>query len=133
VYVSGGTPLPPAVEADRLPVPPHAFHHLLAGAALAVGDSGTMATEAALLGTPAVRTSAAADDDASTVRELERRYGLVCSTADEDDALRAVHSLVADVATGAAWQRRRARLLAETVDVTGQMIDLVVGEGRDRD
>lgn len=41
--------------------------------------------------------------------------------------------LVADVATGAAWQRRRARLFAETIDVTGHMIDLVVAEGSDDD
>jgi hypothetical protein len=41
--------------------------------------------------------------------------------------------LVADLATGAAWQRRRARLLAETIDVTEHMIDLVVAEGSDDD
>jgi len=71
--------------ADPLPV--EAIHDLLAFADCYVGDSQTMATEAAVLGTPAVRTSAfVGDDDMSNFRELETEYGLLQSFADEDAA-----------------------------------------------
>ena len=131
VYVTSEAPLPPEFRQHRLPVPPEALHHLLAGADLYVGDSGTVATEAALLGTPAVRTSsyAGSPDDMSNFRELQRRYGLLYSTADEDDALAAVRRFVNDPETNSKWQRRRTRLLAEKVDVTEHMVSLVVDEG----
>jgi len=63
-------------------------YDLLAFADCYVGDSQTMATEAAVLGTPAVRTSAfVGDDDMSNFRELETEYGLLQSFADEDAAI----------------------------------------------
>ncbi|MFC5970150.1 DUF354 domain-containing protein [Halomarina salina] len=131
VYVTSESPLPPAFRRHRLPVPPDALHHLLAGADLYVGDSGTVATEAALLGTPAVRASsyAGSADDMSNFRELQNRYGLLYSTADEDDALDTVDRFLDDPETRARWQRRRTRLLAEKVDVTEHMVSLVVDEG----
>jgi len=74
------------VGGSSLPV--EAIHDLLAFADCYVGDSQTMATEAALLGTPAVRTSAfVGDDDMSNFRELETEYGLLQSFADEDAAI----------------------------------------------
>jgi len=74
------------VGGSSLPV--EAIHDLLAFADCYVGDSQTMATEAAVLGTPAVRTSAfVGDDDMSNFRELETEYGLLQSFADEDAAI----------------------------------------------
>ncbi len=54
---------------------PHRLHDLLAFATLAVGDSQTMAAEAAVLGTPSLRASTFAGR-ISYLEELEHRYGL---------------------------------------------------------
>ncbi|WP_336036821.1 hypothetical protein [Halobacterium yunchengense] len=115
------------LAADPLPVPVDAVHDLLAFADCYAGDSQTMATEAAVLGTPAVRASAfAGDGDMSNFRELEDEYGLLASFADEDAAVdRAV--AYARSPPHEAMARRRERLLADKVDVAAFVVDVVEG------
>jgi predicted glycosyltransferase len=123
VYITTEEPLPDRFERHRLPVPPELIHDLLAGAALYAGDSQTMATEAAVLGTPAVRSNSfAGGTDMSNFVDLETRYGLLYSRGDERTALRLVERLADDPDAGAEWARRRARLLADTVDVTAYVV-----------
>ncbi|GJM29967.1 MAG: hypothetical protein DHS20C17_26020 [Cyclobacteriaceae bacterium] len=54
VFISSENPLPEHFEAYRMPLPPHQIHHLLAFASLFVGESGTMANESVVLGTPVI-------------------------------------------------------------------------------
>lgn len=123
VYITTEAPLPDRFEAHRLPVPPHLIHDLLAGAALYAGDSQTMATEAAVLGTPAVRSNSfAAGTDMSNFVDLETTYGLLFSRGDERAALRLVERLADDPDAGERWRARRERLLADTVDVTDYVV-----------
>jgi hypothetical protein len=131
VYITSESPLPPEFEQYRLPVPPEAIHHLLSFADLYVGDSGTMATEAALLGTPAVRSSTAAGaGDMSNFRELETEYDLLRSIDNEDRTVQVATDLMADPEAGERWRSRLARLLAEKIDVTTYMTTLVERMGR---
>ncbi|MFD1514290.1 DUF354 domain-containing protein [Halomarina rubra] len=131
VYISSEGPLPADLERHRVPVPPAWFHHLVANANLYVGDSGTVATEAALLGTPAIRVAsyAGSTDDMSNFVELQQRYRLLYSTADETDALKTAGRLAGDSSARTRWRRRRTKLLAEKVDVTEHMINLIIDEG----
>jgi predicted glycosyltransferase len=129
VYVSSESPLPPGLGDRGLPVPPEALHDLLAFADVYAGDSQTMATEAAVLGTPAVRSNAfAGDGDMSNFRELENRYGLVRSVTDEDDAVATAVAFARD-SPSERFARRRRRLLAETEDVAAFVVDVVEAEG----
>lgn len=127
VYVSSEGPLPDDLEAHRLPVPPHLIHHLLAFADLYVGDSGTMSSEAAILGTPAVRTNSMVAEDTESIFHELGEYGLLFSFADESAAVAKVERLLDDLPPDAEWERRRARLLDDKQDVTGVMLG-VIGE-----
>lgn len=119
VYVTSSGDLPPDLEAYEQPIPPTHVHDLLHFADGYAGDSATMATEAALLGTPAVRIqSFAGDGDMSNFVVLEDGYGLLQSTDDEREALALLRAQCGDPQTGARWASRRAQLLSETVDVT---------------
>lgn len=132
VYVSSETRLPPEVDARPIPVPPHLVHHLLYYATVYVGDSGTMATEAAVLGTPAVRiTTRAGPDDENVFRELEDRYGLLFSFADEQAALAKLRAFFTDAPDRESWRARRDRLVADQPDVTATLVEQVVALGRD--
>lgn len=122
VYVTSERPLPSDLAAFESPVHPSAMHHLLAFADLYVGDSATMATEAALLGTPTVRYNPL-DDEMGNFTVLQE-YGLVDSTFDEHEATDAALALMADADAGRRWRRRRRRLLAENVDVTAFIVEL---------
>ncbi|SIR19380.1 hypothetical protein SAMN05421858_1769 [Haladaptatus litoreus] len=129
VYVTSESPLPAEFAEYELPVPPHLVHDLLAFADLYVGDSATMATEAAVLGTPAVRAqSFAGADDMTNFLELAE-YGLLYSTADDRDAVTKAKSLVRD-ADRETFEQRRERLIEDKIDVAGYATELLVQSGR---
>lgn len=126
VYITAEDELPEEFEEYRLPVPPHLMHDLLSSATLYVGDSQTMATEAAVLGTPAIRcNSFAGEGDMSNFVELEAEYELLYSTPDEDDALDRVRTLLDQHDLDERWRERRRRMLADKTDVTDVIVDLV--------
>ncbi|WP_018258976.1 DUF354 domain-containing protein [Halomicrobium katesii] len=127
VYITSEEPLDAPLDQYRLPVAPADLHHLLAFAQLYVGDSQTMATEAALLGTPAVRcNSFAGGDDMANFRRLAE-YGLVFSTDDEAEAHDRIETLLAD--DDGDWDRRRGEFVAETIDVASFVRDVLVAVG----
>lgn len=114
-----------------VPVPPRHFHHLLAYADLVVSDSSTTATEAALLGAPAVRSNTfAGADDMRNFVELGERYGLVHSTPDEREAIDRCAELLADPSARERWSHRRQALLADAIDVVPFVLDVLVDVGR---
>jgi len=94
---------------------------------LYVGDSGTMSTEAALLGTPAIRTNTmVGDDDENVFHELEQRYELLSSFRDEDEALREVKRLVRSGIDKTSRHERRDQLIDEQPNVTERMVDVIL-------
>ncbi|RDI69717.1 DUF354 domain-containing protein [Halopelagius longus] len=126
VYITSEEELPPEFEEYRISVPAHRIHDLLYHADLYVGDSQTMPTEAALLGTPAIRAnSVVGDGDMNNFVELEEEYGLLFSYADEDAAMRKISEIVENPESDGAWEERRRRLVEDKPDVTNTMLDLV--------
>jgi hypothetical protein len=121
VLITSESPLPAEFEAYRLPIPVQDAHHVLAFARLLVGESATMASEAAVLGTHAAfisRTGRGYTD------EQESRYGLVrnFSDADEEDAIACVAGLCARPDLRREAKQAHARLLKEHIDVTDWMV-----------
>jgi predicted glycosyltransferase len=126
VLVTSEAPLPADLARYRLRLPVEDVHHVLAFADLLVGESATMASEAAVLGTHALfvsRTGRGYTD------EEERRYGLVHNFTHQQEAgaLARVEELLARTDLKADGARRRELLLADKIDVTGWMIDLFEG------
>ncbi len=124
VYVSSEKPLPEDLAAHRLHAPAGEIHHVLAFARLFVGESSTMASEAACLGTPAAfvaRTGRGVND------EQRDRYGLVATFhgGGEREALAWVEWAVSDPDLTARAAEGHARMLADTVDVTAYIADLL--------
>ena len=125
VYVSAEGAIPAIEGIDPIPVAPADLHHLLAFADCYVGDSQTMATEAGLLGTPAVRyNSFVGEDDMGNFRELADA-GLVHSTPDESAAIAKADAILADDGASDRWERRVAAYRDEKVDVTRFITDVL--------
>lgn len=114
VLVSSEAELPPDLAAYRYRGATSSLHHVLAHCRLLVGESATLASEAAVLGVPAIY---AARTGRGYTDEQEVRYGLVANVRDTTPAriLEAVHRMLAE--PEAAIAERRQRLLDETVDV----------------
>jgi predicted glycosyltransferase len=126
IYITSERELPPEFEEYRLPIPPELIHQLLYHANIYVGDSQTMATEAAVLGTPAVRSNTfAGENDMSNFIRLESEYELLYSTADEQEAIALVEQLSETSDLEEMWHERRERLIEDTVDVTSYMLSII--------
>ena len=85
VFISSEAPLPQKLESYKLNIPIDRIHDALAFASLFIGESGTMSTEASLLGTPAINISTSAVGLGS-FEELEKR-GLMFVIPDNQLAL----------------------------------------------
>jgi hypothetical protein len=126
VYISSEAPLPPELGDRALRCPVQDVHHVMHFASMVVGESATMASEAAVLGTPALYI-------AHTLRgytiDEERRYGLVknCSPRRMDEALATITTWAGDEATDGWARRQREKLLSERIDVTGYLYEQIAG------
>ena len=128
VLITSEASLPVELESHRVRVPGEAIHHLLYYADAFVGESATMATESAVLGTPAVFVSTS---DRGYTNELEARYGLVFNFHDEarhEEALRKAVSIL-ETSDRTEWQAKRERLLSEKMDTTDVILRETVGRG----
>lgn len=129
VYITSEMELPAEFEEYRLPIPPELVHQLLFYANIYTGDSQTMATEAAILGTPAVRSNTfAMDDDMSNFVRLESEYELLYSTDDEEEAIEIINDVLTTPNLKAKWNRRREALISDTIDVTEYLLDVIYNE-----
>jgi predicted glycosyltransferase len=125
VYVSSEDGSAVDDPAEPVPVPPEAIHHLLANASVFVGDSDTMAIEAAVLGTPSVRVDSFGDGDVLGCFDELERYGLVHSTTDGDAAIDRAVEIAGNPAANEQWERRRDRLLEDKLDVSSYVLDTI--------
>lgn len=126
VFLSSEGALPEAWQPLQLPIPPHRLHHALAFATLLVGDSQTMAAEAAMLGTPAIRVSTFAGRLAY-LEEMEHRYGLLRSFHPRQgrEMLELLQQWLALPDPRAMVSAGRGRMLAETVNVANWYVRLI--------
>jgi predicted glycosyltransferase len=121
VQISSEAPLPPSLAEMAVKGPVGQVHHLLAHAQLCVGESATMASEAAVLGVPAVFI---ATTSRGYIDDEQRRYGLARHFTDDqyDQAVAEIEKLCAGEPRRFG-QEARQRLLSEKIDVTGWMVD----------
>ena len=85
VYISSEKPLDEKYSSYKLPVNISDIHHALAFASIYIGDSQSMAVEAAMLGTPSVRFNKFAGR-ISVLEELEHKYKLTFGIHANDSA-----------------------------------------------
>ena len=131
VVISAEGPLPPGLALYRLSGPLEQVHHLLAFARLYIGESATMASESATLGTPAILVSTTGR---GYTDDQERRYGLTYTFSDrrsaQPDAVAKAIAILSDAGSKDRWARRREHMLADTIDLTEYVVALVESYGR---
>lgn len=116
IFITSERPLEPQFEKYRIHINPIDIHHVMAFASLYVGDSQTMAAEAAVLGVPFVRFN----DFVGRIGyldELENRYGLGRGVLPSD--VQKLYSTVRGMLTDevrAECATRRAEMLEDKVD-----------------
>ena len=88
-------------------------------ATMFIGDSQTMTSEAAILGTPSVKCNSFAGR-LSVPNELENKYELCYAfqPKDEDKFLAKIKEILAIPDVKKEWDKRRKKMLADKIDVS---------------
>ena len=121
VFISAEKELPAELEPYKIRIPPEKMHDALAHASLFFGESATMASESAVLGTPAIYLN----NNWLGYTNEEERYGLLFSfkstPEDQGRAISKGMDLLADPATKETMRENRKRFLSDKIDVTAFM------------
>jgi predicted glycosyltransferase len=119
VFITSEKPLPDEFEKYRISVSPEKMHDLLYYATLLYGESATMASECAVLGTSSIFCDYAGR---GYTDEEESRYHLVYNfkldKASQERSIEKAVELLQNPVLKESSRQKRARLLQDKIDVT---------------
>ncbi|MBI2558007.1 DUF354 domain-containing protein [Candidatus Woesearchaeota archaeon] len=122
VYISSEKELPKNLKKYKLKIKPESIHHILYYATLLIGESSTMASECAVLGTPAIFIS---NSQRGYTQEQEDKYGLVHHFGSQEEAIEKAVEILKKPNIKKEWHNKRDKMLKDKIDVTKWMMDFV--------
>lgn len=126
LYISSEKKLPEDLEQYRITLSPEKVHSLLYFTDLYIGESATMASEAAILGTPSIFVSSSRR---SYTDELQDKYHLVYNYTGrgmcQSEALMQAINILNDINSKTEWKIKRNIMLSEKIDVTEFIISCI--------
>jgi predicted glycosyltransferase len=130
VYISSEKELDKKLERYRLKINPAKMHSLLHYAQMYIGEGGTMTTEAAVLGTPAIHIESTPEgvptgNFCGNFLELRDKYNLLYFFANQEDALKKAVQILKIPDSKRIWTEKRNKLIEDKIDVAKWMIDFV--------
>jgi len=122
VFISSEKELPEELENYQINIPPEQMHNALAYAHLFVGESSTMATESAVLGTPSIYIN---DSKLGYTNDLAN-YGLLYSYMESENdqiaAIKKAEELALKQNIKEEYIAKREKMLADKIDVSAFLI-----------
>jgi uncharacterized protein len=123
VFISSEQELPNELVPYKIPIPPEKIHHALYYANMFYGESSTMASESACLGTPAIYID---DVGRGYTDEEEERYGLLfnynATVEDQEKSIQKGIELLQQLNLKKEWKEKREKMLEDKIDVTGFLV-----------
>ena len=124
VLISSEGKIEKELEKYKLKVSPEKFHSLLYYAQLYIGEGGSTATEAAILGTPSIHVSSTAKY-CGNFEDLHKNYKLIYTFSDDRQALEKAIEILENHNSKRKWRQRREKMLKEKIDVTAFITDFI--------
>ena len=118
--------IPEEFKKHQIKLPPSLMHDAMYYSELFFGESGTMAVEAALLGTPSVRVSTLAKS-LGNFKELRDKYSLLHFYEDSNEGLDMALSLIKDETSKDKLKAKKDIFFQGKIDFNAFIIDLVEG------
>jgi uncharacterized protein len=123
IFISTEAEPTPELCPYLLKIPASRIHEVLYHASLYVGDSQSMATEAALLGTPSIRSNSfVGPNDMSNFKVLEHELGMMFNFSRAGDALAKGLELLSDPGAKSTWEEKRTHYYERRADVNQQIL-----------
>jgi len=118
IFITTEREIDPELKKFQFPISPEKMHSVLYYAKMFIGDSQTMSSEAAVLGTPSIRCNSFAGR--ISYLEEEEQYGLTFGFVPEDfkGMLKKIKELLSMPDLHQEWQKRREKMLEDKIDVS---------------
>lgn len=116
--------LPKQLQKYAIKIPPHYLSEIVSFAHLYIGESASVASDAACMGVPAIYL---ANTKRGYTNEQEEKFGLVYNFTDQELAMKRAVALAkrSKESINKEFQAKRAKMLEYTIDVTKWMVDFV--------
>lgn len=126
IYITSEREFSSGLEKYRLNINPLDIHHIMAFAALYIGDSQSMAVEAAMLGTPSIRFNDFAGK-IGVLEELEKKYQLTIGipSSNPERLYNTVKEIINTDNLREVYQARRQQMLEDKIDVATFFTDFI--------
>lgn len=119
VFISSEKELPEDLKKYQIKIPPERIHDALAFAALFIGEGATMASECAVLGTPAIYVNSL---EVGYCTEEEKKYNLLFNFRQSTGVLEKAVELMKTSNLKNIWQQKRKKMLEDKIDATAFMV-----------
>ena len=127
VLISSESELADELKPYEININPTDIFDLMAHCKLVFGESGTMSSEAAVLGVPAIFIDSTSRE---YTQEQEKKYGLVYNFSESPaDIRRAIHKgvqILSEPKSSNKYKQRQEKLLEDKIDVTGFLKEFVL-------
>jgi hypothetical protein len=128
VFISSESPLPDRIDNHRLRLPMSDLHSVIYHADMVIADTGTVITEAAVLGTPAIRLdSYNGTRNLGNFSDLEDTYELVMNVKSASDVLGKATEILSNQDSKQEWRHRSLHMISEMTDITEMMVKMIDG------
>lgn len=118
VFISSEDKLPADLKRYQIKKLPEKIHDVLSSATLFIGEGATMASECAMLGTPAIYVNTLS---AGTLEE-QGKYGLIFCFRNSNGVFEKALQLLQTLDLRQEYQKRKEKMLSEKIDVTAFMV-----------
>jgi len=120
VFICAEGRMPEDLEQYRIKIPPSRIHDALAYATLFIGEGATMASECAMLGTPAIYVNSL---ELGYMKEQEKR-GLIYGFRNSAGVLEKMEELLAADNLNSSIKEKRDSMLSEMISPTRMLVDV---------
>ncbi|TZF84448.1 DUF354 domain-containing protein [Pedobacter sp. BS3] len=119
VFICAEGSMPQDLEQYRIKISPSQIHDVLACATLFIGEGATMASECAMLGTPAIYVNSL---ELGYMKEQEKR-GLICGFRSSAGVLDKIDELLSGEDLSESTKQKRDIMLSEMINPTKMLVD----------
>jgi predicted glycosyltransferase len=114
------------LEPYRIGISPRDIHHILSRAWLYIGDSQSMATEAALLGVPSLRyNSFVGENDMSNFIKLEKEHDLLYNFNDFNKLFDKIREMMNNPNLKEEWIKKRKLYFERSGDINKESLNII--------
>ncbi len=126
VYITTEGTIDNEFEHLQLNIKPELIHHIMHFALMYIGDSQTMASEAAVLGTPSIRCNTF-KDKISYLKDLEYKYNLTFAffPNESEKMISKIKILLETPELKKLWQEKKEKMLSEMENVNEYILNFI--------